>query len=175
MKKVFTIFTMFLILAFPGFAKAELPKIGIVDLQKVLDESARGREAMNLLAAEFEKKKKELDLKEEELEKIKDEITKRSSLWSLKVKQEKSDELEKSMKEYRRMRADLEEEMDKKNKNLSGKIMSDIIDLVNKLGEQENFSLILERGNAIFISSGIDITDKVIKLYNSSTKPKNEK
>src|SRR3990172_11779668 len=172
MKKVFTIFTMFLILAFPGFAKAELPKIGIVDLQKVLDESARGREAMNLLAAEFEKKKKELDLKEEELEKIKDEITKRSSLCSLKVKQEKSDELEKSMKEYRRMRADLEEEMDKKNKNLSGKIMSDIIDLVNKLGEQENFSLILERGNAIFISSGIDITDKVIKLYNSSTKPK---
>ena len=170
MKYLFKVFTLILIIAIPQMANAETSKIGVVDLQKVLNESSKGKEAVKLLEVEFEKKKKELNAKEDDIKKLEEEITKRGSLWSEKVKQEKEEEYDKKVKEYRRHQTDLKDEFQRKNKNFTDKILSDIIELVRTVGEEEKFSLIMERQNAIFTSSAIDITDKVIKLYNGKGK-----
>jgi len=173
MKKLLAVLILFLVMLFPKFIKAEPNKVIVVDLQKVLNESSKGKEAVKLLEVEFEKKKKSLDAKEEELKKLEDEITKRSSLWSDKIKQEKEDEFDKKVKDFRRMQTDLKDEFQRKNKNFTDKILMDIIELVKSVGEEEKFSIIMEKQNAIFTSSSIDITDKVIKLYDNTSKSKN--
>jgi len=176
MKRIFIILTLTLVATSPKFLKAEPAKIGVVDLQKILNESAKGREAIKLLESEFEKKKKDLDVREEELKKLEDEMAKRSSLWSDKLKQEKEEEYDKKVKEFRRMQTDLKDEFQRKNKNFTDKILLDIIDLVKAVGEEEKFSIIMERQNVIFTSSTIDITDRIIKLYNNNvSKNKNGK
>ncbi|OGL45586.1 MAG: hypothetical protein A2W05_05095 [Candidatus Schekmanbacteria bacterium RBG_16_38_10] len=170
MKNISKIFMFLLIIAIPQIAFAESSKIGVVDLQKVLNESAKGKEAVKLLEVEFEKKKKELDIKENDIKKLEEEISKRGSLWSEKVKQEKEEDYDKKVKDYRRLQTDLKDEFQRKNKNFTDKILSDIIELVRTVGDEEKFSLIMEKQNAIFTSSTIDITDKVIKLYNGKEK-----
>ena len=170
MKNISKIFMFLLIISIPQIVFAESSKIGVVDLQKVLNESAKGKEAVKLLEAEFEKKKKELDIKENDIKKLEEEISKRGSLWSEKVKQEKEEDYDKKVKDYRRLQTDLKDEFQRKNKNFTDKILSDIIELVRTVGDEEKFSLIMEKQNAIFTSSTIDITDKVIKLYNGKEK-----
>ena len=170
MKNISKIFMFLLIIAIPQIAFAESSKIGVVDLQKVLNESAKGKEAVKLLEVEFEKKKKELDIKENDIKKLEEEISKRGSLWSDKVKQEKGEDYDKRVKDYRRLQTDLKDEFQRKNKNFTDKILSDIIELVRTVGDEEKFFLIMEKQNAIFTSSTIDITDKVIKLYNGKEK-----
>ena len=172
MKKVLAVLTLSLVMLFPEFIKAESNKVAVVDLQKILNESSKGREAVKLLESEFEKRKKSLDAKEEELKKLEDEITKRSSLWSDKIKQEKEEEFDRKVKDFRRLQTDLKDEFQRKNKNFTDKILMDIIELVKSVGEEEKFSVIMEKQNAIFTSSSIDITDKVIKLYDNSNKSK---
>lgn len=170
MKNFLKIFTLVLVIAIPQIVFAELSKIGVVDLQKVLNESVKGKEAVKLLEAEFEKKKKDLDVKENDIKKLEEEIAKRGSLWSDKVKQEKEEDYDKKVKDYRRLQTDLKDEFQRKNKNFTDKILTDIIELVKTVGEEDKFSLIMEKQNAIFTSSAIDITEKVIKLYNGKEK-----
>ena len=85
---------------------------------------------------------------------------------------EKEEEFNKKLKDFKRIKTDLQEEFARKNKNFTDKILVDIIDLVKSIGEEDKFSIVMEKQNAIFASDTIDITDKVIKLYNGKSKSK---
>jgi len=173
MKKlvVFTIaLTVMLLPVLASGQAAQPPKIGYIDLQKVMLESEKGKAAKKNLTDEVEKLKKNLNQKQEEIQKLKDTLEKQSATITPEARAEREKQYQAKLKDYQRMATDFEAELRQKDVDASTKILKDLEEIVKKLGETDKFTLIFEKtqSGVLFGSQSADITDKIIALYNES-------
>ncbi len=175
-KKNFFIFLLLLVLlCFPVFSSAsDQTKIGVLDIQKVLNESEEGKKAKSNLEILIKSKQSFIDEKGKTIEKLKSEIEKQASVLSADARKNKEDELEKLIREYQRLVQDSQTEIKKKQNDLEDSILREIIDIVVKIGETEGYTLIIEKGMTVFSNKDIDITDTILKKYDESKAKKKE-
>jgi outer membrane protein len=171
MKKVLLAISMIL---YAGIAfGAEKPvKIGYVDLQKALNESDAGKEAKTSFNKRVEELQKVLDEKQNELKKLQDEMEKQKGLLTPEARAEKEKVYQQKLKDVQRFAKDSQEELQQKDAELTKKILKDLRDVIKKIGTDEGYTIILERGEALilFAAEGVDITERVIKAYNKTKK-----
>ncbi len=169
MKKV--LFALVIIMLAAGHAYADV-KVGVVDLMKVLNESDSGKKAKAELEGLIKTKQSAIDEKGKEIEKLKGDIEKQSSVLSSDARKSKEDELEKMMREYQRIVSDSQNEVKKRESELTNGILKQIRALVEKMGQDEGYTMIVENAEGIVLYSkkDLNLTEAVIKKYNESTK-----
>ncbi len=175
--KRYTVFAALLMMIFtPLLARAQSPsvKIAYIDLQKVMIESDKGKEARKSLSTELEKRKKELSQKQDDLQKMKDALEKQAAMITPEARADKEKQYQTHLKDYQRITTDYQTELQQKDQEFTQKILKDLEELIKTLGETEKYTLILEKtqGGILFASPSVDITDKVIAVYNESLKRK---
>lgn len=143
-------------------------KFGSVDLQKALDESETGKKAKSDLESVRASKQSLIDEKGKAIDKLKGEIEKQASVLSAEARKNKEDELEKLVREYQRIVQDSQAELKKKEAELTNTIIREIIEIIEKIGAEEGYTFIIEKGTVPYSNKGIDITDAVIKKINES-------
>jgi outer membrane protein len=146
--------------------------IGYVDLQRVMLESEKGKEAKKTLTEEANKMKKTLDAKQEELQKMKDALERQGATITAEARAEKEKQYQTKLRDYQRAYSDYQAELQQKDMELTQGILREIEEVIKALGEKEKFTIIFEKNQAgiLFATPAIDITDKVIKQYNEMTK-----
>ncbi|OPX97317.1 MAG: periplasmic chaperone [Syntrophorhabdus sp. PtaU1.Bin002] len=172
MKKLFLIAMMIVVFAFPVVAKGQTLNVVYIDVQKVMIESERGKEAKATLSQEAERLKKNLEGKQSELQKMKDAIEKQGATITPEARAEKEKQYQSKVKDYQRIVSDSQTELQQKDMEFTQKILKDIEGVVKSLGEKEKYTLILEKTQSgiLFASPSIDITSKVISLVNEAAK-----
>ena len=167
---------IFIMLSVPASLYAlDTIKIGCIDFQKVLNESDAGKKAKSDLESLVKSKQTVIDEKGKVVEKLKADLEKQSSVLSAEAKKSKEEELEKMLREYQRLVQDSQTEVKKKELELTNEIIKDIRQIVEKMGEEEGYTLIIEKtgGLVLYSKKDIDITDIVIKKYSQlKSKPK---
>lgn len=145
-------------------------KVGCVDFQKVLNESDAGKKAKTDLEMLVKSRQTTLDEKGKTIEKLKADLEKQASVLSAEAKKSKEEELEKMLREYQRLVQDSQTEVKKKELEITDAIIKDIRQIVEKMGEEGGYTLIIERtgGMVLYSTKDIDLTDVVIKKYNQS-------
>ncbi len=153
---------------------ADAVKIGYVDLRVALNESDGGKKAKTELESLIKTKQSAIEEKGKAGEKMRAEYEKQSSVLSGEAKKAKEDEIERLTREYQRLVQDSQAEVKKKEADLTGSIIKELREIVEKIGQEEGYSLIFENveGIILFSKKDLDITDKVIKLYNEKSKKK---
>jgi outer membrane protein len=155
----------------PVSAQAEEAiKIGILDLQKVLNECEAGKKAKTDLEALIKSKESVIEEKGMEIEKLKSELQKQVSVLSAEARKSKEDELERLVRDYQRTVQDSQAEVKKKEGELTEAIIRGVHELVDDIGKKEGYTVIIEKSLALYINKDLDITDSVIKRYNKSKK-----
>ena len=149
---------------------AESNRLGIVDLQRVMQESVKGKQAFELFGKEFKEKREKLESEEKEIEKLKKDILEGLPNWSDEVKESKQEEFNKRLKEYQVEKEEFEEQVKKKNFELNKKIVNEIMDVIENVAKKENYTIILETGSVLYFSPNLDITQKIIEKYNAKAK-----
>ncbi|NWF76057.1 MAG: OmpH family outer membrane protein [Nitrospirae bacterium] len=168
-------FLLFVIYCLPiSSIASDQVKIGVIDIQKVLNESEEGKKAKSNLETLIRSKQSIIDEKGKAIEKLKSEIEKQSSVLSADARKNKEEELEKLIREYQRTVQDSQAEIKKKESDLTDIILREIQEIVSKIGETEGYTLIIEKGMIIFSNKNIDITDTILKKYNESKAKKKE-
>lgn len=148
-------------------------KIGYVDFNKALNESDAGKKAAKILEDIVNSKRAVITKKEEELNKLKEEMEKQSSVLTPESKKNKEEQFNKLYKEYQRTAKDFQEEIQNKEKELINEIQKDLLEIVNKISEEENYTVVFTAESAIiYFEKKLDITEKVIKKYDEITKTK---
>ena len=146
---------------------ADIPKIGVVNLQKLRTGSIAYQKLAESLEKKLEPQKKELEKLQSNFIELREEIQKQSMMLSLDAKVNKQKEMGKKerrleylMKEYRQEAKFIELKM-------TQRVTGDLIRVVGEIGKKENYTVILEKGSSGFFysSDSIDITDQVIKAY----------
>lgn len=147
-------------------------KIGYIDLQKALNESEAGKEAKASFNRRVEELQKVLDEKQNELKKLQEELEKQKGLLTTEAKGEKEKVYQQKLKDVQRFAKDSQEELQQKDAELTKKILKDLREVIKKIGTDEGYTIILEKGDSLvlFAAEGVDITDKVIKTYGAKGK-----
>jgi len=168
-KKIFLLTLFIAVLMQLGLAQQAI-KIGIVNSQKVLEDSVEGKKIM----AQLEEKDKQ---NREALTKLDDEIRRletRLSTQRLTLTQEAmaqlSSDIERKRTERKRFTEDTYREMEELTARLFNRIQSELLPIIEQIGKEKNVDIIfdLARSGAIYFNPAIDLTQDVISAYDAS-------
>jgi outer membrane protein len=153
---------------------AEAIKIGYVDMQKALNQCEAGKEAKKVMTEEVGKIEKSFLAKQRELEKLKEELEKKGAVLSESVRREKEKDYQAKLRDMQRLQRDYEEDMRRKDRELTDRILRELEQIVKKLGEEGKYTMILERNQPalVYISGTLELTEEVIKIADRNFKKK---
>jgi outer membrane protein len=174
MKHVFLIALVFTAFIFPVTVLSQTVPLASVDLQRVMLESEKGKEAKKILTDEAGRVKKNLDVKQDELQRLKDGIEKQAATITPEARAEKEKQYQTKLKDYQRIYNDAQTELQQKDMELTQRILKEIEEVVKNIGTRDKYTIIFERsqGGILYSSPAIDITNTVIAAYNASLKQK---
>ena len=155
----------------PSISWAQV-KIGFIDVQRAISESQAGKRAKDKFQAQVKKAEADLLKEKTELERLKGELDKKAPLLKEDEKRNLEGDLQRRYVNYQRSMADQQQELRQKEGEMTADILKELEKIVNEVGKAEKFTLILERSQILYSDQGIDITNKVIEVYNSRNKAK---
>ena len=147
-------------------------KIGSIDPEKVIMQSEEGKEAQKIFNDLKEKMKKDLAARQNELTKLKEALERQATTVTPEVRAERERQYQAKLRDYQRAETDIKTEVSQKGAAFQDAILKDMIDIIRQVGETEKFSIIVPIDHVMYTSSSIDITDKVISIYNDRVKKK---
>ena len=157
-----------LVLAAPAVAQ-EL-KIGYVNSERVLRESAPAKAAQTKLEAEFGRREKELNDAAGRLKAAADKLEKEGPTQSEAEKNRRQRELMDQDRDLQRKRREFQEDLNqRKNEELST-VVERANRAIRQIFESEKYDVILQE--VVFAGPRIDITDKVIRVLNAQAATK---
>lgn len=142
-------------------------KIAFVDVQKVLVRSVAGVAAREQLEREKAAMQKDVDTRRAEVEKLREELEKKGLVLSADAKREKEETLQRKVRDLRRVVDDFQKELERKEQGLTQRILQDLTGVIERVGKERGYLLILEkRGASVIYGDGdADITEEIIKVY----------
>ena len=152
-------------------ARAE-QKIGLVDLQRALNEVDEGKAAKARLKTEFDQKQKVLDDKQAEFQKLRTDFEKQASVLAETARREREEDLNRRMMDLQSTFAQLQRELSDREREVTRGIFDRMAAIVRELAEKEGFSIVLERNDAgvVFAPPSIDLTNELVRTYNARHK-----
>jgi len=178
MKKnfLFSAIIIVILLASNVVLAEDLPRVGLIDLQRCLQESKKGQKVFQIL-----KKKKgdlqiRLNTKQRALLELRKELDKQAMMLSLDAQEDKKKTIERKTRELEYLYKDLNEEMARSQGKERKRIFKELEKIIEKIGSEENYTLIMEKraGGVLYFSKSIDITDQVIKAYDDQMNEANK-
>ena len=155
--------TPMLIAAAP--AAAQEFKIGYVNSERILRDSAPARAATQKLEAEFAKRDRELQEMAQRLKGQAERFDKEAPVMAEADRVRRQRELAETDRELQRRQREFREDLNqRRNEELQG-LLERAQRLVRQLAEQEKYDLILQ--DAVYFSPRVDITDKVLRALNN--------
>jgi outer membrane protein len=151
-------------------AHADDLKLGYVDIQRAINETAEGQAAKKKLKGMFDARQKELDEKQQDLKKMKEELDKQRTLLKQDVIAAREKDLQDKFVQlqgtYVRLQKELSEREGEMMKGIVGKMQG----VIGQIAQQENFTVVLEKteSSILWAKPSLDLTNEVIRRYNSS-------
>ena len=163
---------LLLLWTLPGTAAQAGPavRIGVVNMQQVLNNSQRGMAAKQKLDQERAARQKDLDARQQEVVKMQADLEKQAPVLSEQAKRDKSEQLQTKVRDIRRLAEDANHEFQKKLQEAEGEMTQDIIQVIQEYGKDQGYTIILERSMLPYASPGVDVTPEIIKRFDGKQK-----
>ena len=165
------------IILFFSVSSAFSIEIGVVDLNKALNQSEPGIRSKNILERRGRQKQQEFKLEESELRNLADEL-RNNPLLAPKAKDDKQQELITRQQQLREKVRAFEQEMRLEERRLSEAIFKELKTVIRSISINEKLDLVLEKNAAQVIlymkQDTTELTQKVIDEYNALKNAGNE-
>src|SRR5271165_3609200 len=149
-----------------GTPAAAQMKMAVVDVQRAVMQTEDGLRAQATLKKLFDSRQQELNKKQVDMQKQKEEIDKQSHVLSQPALQKKVDDWQKQMVELQSTFVEYNKELEKKQKELTDPIFERVIGAIKRLAGTDGYDLVVDRATVAFSRSDLDLTDRVIQLAN---------
>ena len=145
-------------------------KIGVVDMQRALNECDAGKRAKDQVKAKFERSQNQLKKQREDLDRLKEDYERKATV----LKDEERRNLEKDLEtrglEFKRKYEDFQRDLKETDAELTKSIVEELYELVRDYGEKHGYTLVFEAssGALLYNDKAVDVTDEIVKLHNAS-------
>ena len=156
---------------FGSVSAADL-KVGYVDSLRAVNECREGLEAKKVINKELEKFQRTITEKQKELQAMRDSLEKQALMLTPDARAAKEKELTNKSRDSQRWAEDSQNEIKAKGLEMEKNIAAGMQKVIQKIGTDEGYTLILEKNEYIvlYASKSIDLTDRVIKAYDAQKK-----
>lgn len=151
--------------AVPTLTAEEL-KIGLVNLDRILRDSAPAMASDQKLKAEFSKRQKELDEVVTKLKAQNERFEKDSPVLSEVDRTKRQREITDLERELQRRQREFREDLNQRRSEEYAALIEKANRVVRQLAETEKIDVIFQE--AVYVSPRVDITDKVIRALNNA-------
>ncbi len=154
------LFSLLAVVAASSVAQSE-GRVGYVNLERILRDSAPAMRAQKKLELEFAKRDQELGKLADQLKRLQDTLEKNAVTMSESERSKRDREFTDLNREFQRKQREAREDFNqRRNEELSG-VIERANRAVKQIAEAEKYDVIFQE--AVWASPRIDITDKVIK------------
>jgi outer membrane protein len=153
---------------------AQDTKIVYIDSQRILYESAPGKEAYKQLSAAKDQKEAEVIKKRNKLKSLSESLQAKSATMSAQAKDDLSAQYDREMKDYERFVKDAQEDLRSLEKKLLMPWSKELDEIIKTYGAKNGIDLILDKTNPVIIyaSDKIDITNPIMDALNKKYQEK---
>jgi outer membrane protein len=158
-----------LVVAAVAIPVAAQTTVALIDVQQVVRESDRGKEAFQKLRELQEQKLEQAKQMQQEIDALRDQFSKQR----LTLSQEKLEELRKQIEDkgiaLKRFQDDAQREIDDAQRKELEKLELTIMPVVDEIGKEKGLTLIFDkfRAGLLYADEAVDITEEVIQRYNT--------
>lgn len=157
--------------ALPCAAAEGSQKIAVVDMNRVLNESNIGKQAMAELQRQKDQVQAEINRRQDEVQKLQNEIRTQGLVLSEAVRQEKETAYRKKLRDVQRFVDDANEEMGIRERDSTQKVLTQVRQVIQQLGREQGYTLITERRDGTYyVGEGSDLTDEIMRRMNAAGK-----
>jgi len=153
-----------------GAAVAADAKIGFIDLQKAISSTKEWQKSFAAFKSSFTTEKSKIAQKEEKIKKMLEDLNKQSFILDPNLKKKKEDDFRKEKVAFERYVEDQNNEFAKKEKEMTQKLLKQMIEVIQKLGADKKFTIIFEKKSALYTDDAADVTDLAVKAYDQTYK-----
>lgn len=161
---------LFALAGAPLLAQAASVKVAVIDVERILIESSRGKAALD----EIETLRKQKQSQGEGLQKDIVDLRQRLNEGRLSLSEDKLAELQKQLEdktiELKRFQDDANRELSKKRDTVLKTIEDSVFPVINQIGKEQGYTLIFNKFSSglVYADEAVDITDEVIQRYNQA-------
>ena len=145
---------------------ADVAKIAIVNMQRVLSTSDPGKAAQAEIKTQRDKMLKDLQEKGAEIDALGKQFERESMVMSKEKREEKEREYRIRINDFKSLEKRYNAESQELQKKLLNDIVKEVFALVEQIGKNEGYLLIVRSETVMYSPKTNDITDKVIKQLN---------
>jgi outer membrane protein len=168
-RHVFTAFASLalgaLVFSQPAAAQA---KIGVLDTQKALLDTADLKKAQTAMEAKFKPRQEKLDLLSKEIAQVQQQLQTMQGKLSAQGEAELVAQGQRKQKEFERLRQDLQEEVDRERNDILGAASQNMRSVIQKLAEEKGLDLVVDVATAIYSKPTLDITAAATAAYDKT-------
>lgn len=154
------VFVSLALLALPDTALAQV-KIGFVNIERLQRDSAPAKRAQEKLEKEFQARVADVQRLEKQVRDLESELNRETVTLPEAQRREKERQLQKVGTDYQRARRELGEDLNARKSEELASVMERAQKVINEIAEADKIDIVFQ--DAVYASSRIDITEKVLK------------
>ena len=158
-------------ISYAGLGLAAGLKIGYVDIASIFDQYSETKKAKLVLEKEIKSKQDTIQKMSDEVKNLREDLEAQQSSIAIEDKVNKAQEIDRKAQELQKFTEDSENELSKKESDLTQNILAKIYAAVQQVGKEKSFSLILDKNNVIFGIDSWNITEDVLKTVEGGVTP----
>ena len=145
--------------ALPAWAD---PKIGVVDAQRLLEESPQGKAMLEAMRAEFAPRERTLQAQQQSLKAKQDKLQKDGATMTDDQRTRAEKELRDGARDFERARGEFQDDVTARRNEEMSKLQRTLGEEVRTYAKANNFDLVLTAEVVIFATPTYDITPAVL-------------
>jgi outer membrane protein len=156
--------------AAPALAQQQEMKLGVFDSQPVWQQTEEGKKMQAQLQAFRDTKLAEINTKEADLNKLKDKLRSQEASLSDDKKSQMLKDIDQKTIDLKRLNDDASREMQSQFGDARDQFQKELFDVVEALGKEKKYTLILEKSIVVYNDAVVDITSDVVAKFNQMFK-----
>ena len=152
----------------PAFS-ADPVKIGVVDLQKILETSNSGKAAQNELKVQRDKMQADMKQRGNEIQEIESRMQREAMVMSKETREEKEREHRIKVSDFQALQRKYQSDLQEVERKLMGQLQNEITNLVSDIAKKDGYLLVISNIGVIYSLPSTDITERLIQELNAKS------
>jgi outer membrane protein len=145
---------------------ADVAKIGVVEFQRLFENSDAGKEIKAEITEKGKKMEADLQTQGAEIEDLKKRLEREALVMSKEMREEKEREFRIKVNDIKTLKKKYEAELQDVQKKLMKDLQAATLEIIDEIGKKGGYLMIMDKRGVLYSPSTIDITDQVVKEFN---------
>jgi len=145
-------------------------KIGVVDIQQVILDTAEGKQSFQDLQKKYQPRETEINQRQTEVQQLQQQIQRQMTTLSADEQRRMQHDLQEKQTVLQRLEQDAQSAFQYDRDTLMRELGAKVVKVINQYASTHGYALVIDGSQVpvYYAAKGVDITPEIVKLYNTS-------